>query len=248
MTRNNQISEFAHILGDVKIGSGNFISPGVVIIGPATIGNNNYFGPNCVIGTPPQDDNISVERHQNSSLANPGNFFEVQIGDNNVIREFVTVHKGMTTPTRIGNNCYLMSYAHIAHDCEIYDNVKIANNVQMGGFTSILKGAYIGLSAVLHQFSVIGHYSMIGMGSTIIRNIPPAGLAVGSPSRVIKVNEVALLKLGIPEFDWSIKFIESPNSETIHPSLKEEFVEYLQVVDSRSSQRIQLSKLRSSIE
>lgn len=248
MTNNNQISEFAHILGDVRIGTGNFVSPGAVIIGPAIIGNNNYFGPNCVIGTPPQDDKINVESHKTSSLGNLSDFFEVQIGDNNVIREFVTVHKGITSPTRIGNNCYLMSYAHIAHDCNIYDNVKIANNVQMGGYTSILSGAYIGLSAVLHQFSVIGHYSMIGMGSTTTRNIPPAGLAIGSPSRVIKVNETALLKLGIPEFDWSKKFIENPSLETIHLSLMEEFVEYLQVVDSRSSQRIELSNLRSSIK
>lgn len=248
MTNNNQISEFAHILGDVKIGAGNFVSPGAVIIGPVTIGNNNYFGPNCVVGTPPQDDKINVESHKTSSLGNLGDFFEVQIGDNNTIREFVTVHKGITSPTRIGNNCYLMSYAHIAHDCNIYDNVKIANNVQMGGYTSILSGAYIGLSAVLHQFSVIGHYSMIGMGSTTTRNIPPTGLAIGSPSRVMKVNKTALLKLGIPEFDWATKFIENPSSETIHPSLMKEYFEYLQVVDTRSSQRIELSNLRSSMK
>ncbi len=248
MTNNNQISEFAHILGDVKIGTGNFVSPGAIIIGPVIIGNNNYFGPNCVIGTPPQDDKINVESHKTSSLGNLGDFFEVQIGDNNVIREFVTVHKGLTSETRIGNNCYLMSYAHIAHDCNIYDNVKIANNVQMGGYTSVLSGAYIGLSAVIHQFSVVGHYSMIGMGSTTIRNIPPAGLAVGSPSQVIKVNKIALSKLGMSQFDWSIKFIEDPNSETIHPSLMEEFVEYLQVAETRNSQRIELSNLRNSIK
>jgi UDP-N-acetylglucosamine acyltransferase len=245
MTGDNQISEFSHILGKVNFGTGNFIGPGAVVIGPVTIGNNNYFGPNCVIGTPPQDDKVSIQSHKVSSLGNPGDSFEVQIGDNNVIREFVTVHKGLTSPTKIGNNCYLMSYAHVAHDCNIYDNVKIANNVQMGGYTSILEGAYIGLSAVLHQFCVIGQYSMIGMGSTTVRNILPTGLAIGSPSRVIKINKVALENLGIRELDWAVKFIENPDLDTVHPSLRKVFLEYLAVVDFRSSQRKEISILRS---
>ena len=241
----NEISDSAHIIGEVKMGSGNFVSNGATIIGPISIGDNNFFGPNCVVGTPPQDDLFGLKSHKAAALGQSSEFFGVEIGSRNIIREFVTIHKGLTSPTTIKDDCYLMSYAHIAHDCSISSQVKIANTVQMGGYTSILDGAYVGLSAVIHQFSVIGHYSMVGMGSIVTRNVPPAGLAVGSPARTLKINEIAVRKLGITEIDWAQIYLSKPSIDSVHPNLVRNFEEFEIVKSDRASQRKVISEWRN---
>jgi UDP-N-acetylglucosamine acyltransferase len=242
----NNISQYAHIIGDVRFGNDNFVAPGALIVGPISIGDNNYFGANCVVGTPPQDNQISLESHRLSSWGESKEFNEIIIGNNNVIREFVTIHKGLTTPTIIGDNCYIMSYSHIAHDCKIDNGVKIANSVQMGGYSSIHTGAYLGLSATLHQFSVIGHYAMIGMSSSTRGSIPPLCLAVGSPSRVIQMNKIALEKLGITEFEWTEDYVLNPILGNIHADLARLFREFQEEVDSRKYERLAISERRSS--
>lgn len=241
----NEISDSAHIIGDVKMGSGNFVANGATIIGPISIGDNNFFGPNCVVGTPPQDDLFDLASHKLAAVGQSSEYFGIEIGSRNIIREFVTIHKGLTSPTTIKHDCYIMSYAHIAHDCCISSHVKIANNVQMGGYTTILDGAYLGLSSIIHQFSVIGHHSMVGMGSTVNRNIPPAGLAVGSPARILKINEIALRKLGITEFNWDQLYISDPSIESIHTDLVTIFEEFLMVKSDRASQRKDITQWRN---
>lgn len=243
----NEISDSATLIGEVTIGTGNFIGPGAVIIGPIVIGNDNYFGPHCVIGTPPQDTIIDRVEHKKTTLGLSTDKNRIKIGNNNVIREFVTIHQGLTSITEIENNCYLMAYVHIAHDCKISSNVKIANNVQMGGYSTILEEAYLGLSAVLHQFTIVGAFAMIGMASVITRNIPPAGLAVGSPARVIKINQKALEKAGLNDFEWAENYLKLPVLSNIHPKLQIYFQNYLDITSSRSEERKAVTIYRENL-
>ena len=240
----NEISDNAHLIGDVQIGTGNYISPGAVIIGPITIGDNNYFGPNAVIGNAPQDDLISPSEHKLATLGLRTPDARLVIGNNNVIREFVTIHQGLTSVTEIGNHGYFMAYSHIAHDCKIKDHVKIANNVQMGGYSAVLEGAYLGLSSILHQFTVVGAYSMIGMGSVVNRNILPGHLVVGSPARPIKINKIALEKLGISEFEWADGYLKDPRQENIHPILQVNFKEFEKMVFEKENERERINRFR----
>ena len=243
----NEISDSATLIGEVTIGTGNFIGPGAVIIGPIAIGNNNYFGPHCVVGTPPQDTIINSIEHEKTTLGLRTGKNRIKIGNNNIIREFVTVHQGLTSITEIENHCYLMSYVHIAHDCKISSNVKIANNVQMGGYSTILQEAYVGLSAVLHQFTIIGAFAMIGMASVVTRNIPPLGLVVGSPARVIKINQKALEKTGLNDFEWVDDYLKSPSLSNIHPKLQIYFQNYLDITSSRSKERKAITIYRKTL-
>lgn len=245
MNSSNSISPAAHLIGKVELGQGNFISPGAVIIGPISIGNDNFFGPNCVIGAPPQDNILTFDENKSAALGKGKFDFDICIGNNNVIREFVTIHKGLTSVTELRDDIYLMCYAHVAHDSQIHEQVKIANNVQMGGYSTIMKGAYIGLSAVLHQFSVVGAYSMIGMGSLVNRVIPPGGLALGSPARMIKINKIALEKIGINDFEWVDGYLTNPTIENIHPELRQSYLEFSKERDHRILERKRVTTLRS---
>lgn len=244
MNTKNEIAASAHFIGDIVIGVGNFIGPGATIIGPITIGNNNYFGPNCVVGTPPQDDLFDFQNHCNATIGNRSPQYGIEIGNNNVVREFVTIHQGLTTKTIIKNNCYLMSYSHIAHDCYIDEKVKIANNVQMGGYTTILHDSYIGLSAVLHQFTTIGSFVMVGMGAVVPKNIPPALLALGAPARILKINNVAMQKIGISEASWESTYTKSPTYSNIHIFLQEDFKQFEEIVANKHQQRKDVSAIR----
>jgi UDP-N-acetylglucosamine acyltransferase len=244
MNTQNKIAASARLIGDVVMGVNNFISEGVTIIGPIVIGDNNYFGPNCVVGTPPQDDVFNIQEHYEATMGGRSRDNGIEVGNNNVIREFVTVHQGLTSKTVIRNDCYLMSYAHIAHDCFIDEKVKIANNVQMGGYTSIFHDSYIGLSAVLHQFSTVGAFVMIGMGSVVSKNVPPAVLIVGAPAKVIKTNRIALQKIGIVDTTWEAEYIRTPSPENIDGKLVSDYIDYEFMVARKISQREEVAKFR----
>ena len=246
MNTPNRISESAQLIGDVKIGFGNFISPGATIVGPISIGNDNYFGPNCVVGAPPQDDVFDIKDHCSASLGKRDSEHEVIIGNRNVIREFVTIHQGLTSKTIIRDNCYLMAYSHVAHDCYIDENVKIANNVQMGGYTTIFRNSYIGLSAVLHQFTTIGAFVMIGMGSVVSKNIPPGVLALGAPARIMKINRIALDRHEITESDWETEYLKSSTFENVHENLQADFKQFEIAKEKKVTQREEVSVFRAS--
>jgi UDP-N-acetylglucosamine acyltransferase len=238
--KENVFDPRALIIGEVVIGTGNYFGPGCVIYGPIVIGDNNFFGANCVIGAPPQDDAISLNAHVRMSRGEAISDGSISIGNGNIIREFVTIHRGEISETEIHNNIYLMAYSHIAHDCRIQSNVKITNAVQLGGYTTICYGVNIGLSAVIHQWSVVGAYAMIGMNSTVAKSIPPGSLAVGSPARIKGPNIFSLEKIGIADTNfWSeyladldcpevpiqlIPFIESYKKELTERMVQQSFV------------------------
>ncbi len=195
------VSPDADIAADVEIGpyaiigEGCTIGPECVISPRATLERNVKLGMSVkvgigtIIGGPPQD------------LKYAGEETTVEIGDGTVIREYATINRGTSHSfkTTVGKNCLLMSYVHIAHDCEIGNNVILSNVVQLAGHVTIEDKAIIsGLSAV-HQFARIGRHSFIGGCSRVAKDIPPFLKAVGNPVKLYGLNTIGLQRSGIDE-------------------------------------------------
>jgi UDP-N-acetylglucosamine acyltransferase len=173
----------------VKIGPDTLIKPHCVITGPTTIGSNNTIGPFATIGAPPQD------------LKYQGEDTELVVGDNNQIREYVSIHRGTVTDkgiTTVGSSNLLMGYVHIAHDCEIGDSAILANAATLAGHVQIHDHAIIGGLVAVHQFSRIGAYSYIGGLSGISKDVPPFIIVSGirKEMRVSGINKVGLRRHG----------------------------------------------------
>ena len=169
-----------------KIGEGNWIGP-YCLIGPGVqIGSNNRFEAFVSIGTPAE--------HRDYFLRPPG---LVRIGNNCIVREYVTINGGTTKTTCLGNQVVVLRGSYVAHDVTIRDNANISCNVMIGGHTVIGHGANLGLAAVVHQNRVIGAYAMIGMNSTVTRNMLPFLISFGSPCKLKRVNRVGLDRAGV---------------------------------------------------
>jgi UDP-N-acetylglucosamine acyltransferase len=180
------IGPFVHIHDDVVIDEGTEIMNGAVIAKGARIGKNCIIHPYAIISNVPQD----LKFTDIDSTA--------EIGDNTTIREFVTVHRGTEARKRstIGKNCFIMAYAHIAHDCIIGDSVIIANSVHMGGHCSIGDFTNVGGLTAIHQFSKIGSYCMVGGTSRVRKDIPPYALVSDDPVAFMKINMIGLRRRG----------------------------------------------------
>jgi UDP-N-acetylglucosamine acyltransferase len=198
----NLVDPTAKLIGNVEIGSGNFFGPGCVITGPIVIGDNNVFGPYSIIGGPPQDDQFGLEKTRGFFSNGGEGDLSIQIGDRNVFREFVTVHHPLSTKTIIGSDNYFMTQAHIPHDAYVADRIKLANSVQIAGYTSIMSDSYLGLGVVVHQFISIGSHSMIGMSAIVTKDVAPGSKVAGSPARLIGPNMVGLRKTGVVDFSY----------------------------------------------
>lgn len=244
ISRANRISPSATILGNVSLGSGNIVESGAVLVGPLGVGDDNYFGPNCVVGAPAEDDVLADELRRFGLETTYGG--SVRIGNQNVIREFVTVHRGLTGETAIGDDCYIMARSHVAHDCVIRDGAKIATNVQLGGYCWVGRGAYLGLSAALHQFVVVGGYSMVGMGSVLTRTVPPCSLLYGNPARLVRPNAVAIERLGISTIDWWEGLRDGSSRVLVPERLAEDFAEFEAAVDCAIALRETVTVWRSA--
>jgi len=165
-----KIGPYCVVDGHVRIGSGTELISHVVISGHTTIGENNRIFPFACIGHEPQD----LKYHGEPS--------EVIIGDNNTLRENVTINPGTEGGgmlTRMGNGNLLMAYSHVAHDCRLGDEVIMANAATLAGHVEIADGAIIGGLSAIHQFIRIGRYAMIGGMSGIVKDIPPFCLTAG---------------------------------------------------------------------
>ena len=181
----------------------NYIHPTAIIHPTALLGRNNYIGPFCIIGPNVKiADNNHFESH--CSIGAPPehrdfwktSYQSVNIGSNNMFREFVTVHSGTSCDTIIMNNVVMLTKSHVGHDAFIEDNVNISCFACVGGHSIILKGANLGLHSVIHQNCVVGHYSMIGMGCIVTKKslILPCSTYVGNPARKLKLNDYAIKK------------------------------------------------------
>lgn len=182
-----QIGPYAVIGDKVKVGPGTTIGAHVVLEGPTEIGARNHIFPGVAIGLEPQD------------LKYDGAPTWVKIGDDNRIREYVTINRatGAGEATVIGNGNLLMAYVHVAHNCVIGNSVVIANSVALAGHVHIESRATIGGVLGIHQFVHIGRLAMVGGMSRIDRDVPPYMLVEGNPSRVRSLNLVGLKRAGI---------------------------------------------------
>ncbi len=169
--------------GNIKIGDGTIIDVGTCIYGNVVIGISNKIGPYAVIGSDPQDIKYKGEE-----------VGFVEIGDYNVIREFVTIHKPTSkeSKTRIGSRCLLMVGSHVAHDAFVGDGVILVNNCLLAGFSVVEDGAFVSALIGLHQHTRIGKYAIVGALSKIVQDVPPFTMAVGIPVEVVGINSVGL--------------------------------------------------------
>jgi len=184
-----EIGAFAMIGEGCEIGDGCVIAPRATIERNARLGEGVKVGIGTIIGGAPQD------------LKYAGEETTVEIGANTVIREYATINRGTahSFKTTVGRNCLLMSYVHIAHDCQVGDGVILSNVVQLAGHVTIDDKAILsGLSAV-HQFARIGRNSFIGGMSRVSKDIPPFLKAVGNPVKLYGLNTVGLQRSGFSE-------------------------------------------------
>ncbi len=182
IAENVRIEPFATIGRDVVIGEGSWIGPNTVIMDGARIGKHCNIFPGSVISAIPQD------------MKYQGEYTTVEIGDNTTIREFVTINKGTKArgKTIIGKNCLLMAYVHIAHDCELGDQVIMVNNAALGGEVEVDDWAIISASCLVHQFVQIGKHVMIQGGSKVGKDVPPYITAGRDPFSYEGLNSIGL--------------------------------------------------------
>lgn len=173
------IGPYSIIGADVEIGSGCEIESHVVIKGPTKIGKNNKIFQFSSVGEAPQDKKFADERTA------------LEIGDNNLIRENVTINRGTVQGggiTKIGNDNWIMAYVHIAHDCIVGNDNILANNASLAGHVIINDFVILGGFTLISQFNSMGSYSFSAMGSVISRNVPPYVLVSGHMAKPIGVN------------------------------------------------------------
>lgn len=180
------IGPFTVIESDVVIGDGTSVGANCMIGSHTRIGKNNRIFNNASIGTGPQD------------LKYNGEITFLEIGDNNTIREFVTINRacGENNKTIIGNNCFLMAYSHVAHNCLLGSNIVMANLATLAGHIEIADNVVIGGLAGLHQFVKVGCNSMIGGLSKIIKDVVPYALVDGNPATIFGPNLIGLKRAG----------------------------------------------------
>lgn len=186
VAKNVVIEPFVNIEKNVEIGEGTWIGSNVTIMEGARIGRNCKIFPGAVISAIPQD------------LKYAGEDTLVKIGDNVTVREFVTINRGTkaNNETVIGNNCLLMAYVHIAHDCVIGDNVILANAATLAGHITISDWAIIGGMTAIHQFVQVGVHSFLSGGVLVRKDVPPFTKGAREPLSYVGVNSIGLRRRG----------------------------------------------------
>ena len=187
--RDVEVGPYSVIGENVFIGDGTKISSHVVIEGWTTIGRECQIHHGACVGNAPQD------------LKFKGEKTFVYIGDNTVIREFVTINRatGEGEETRIGSNCLLMGTVHIAHNCVVGNNVVISNHAGLAGHVTVEDRAIISGLTGVHQFVKIGRNAMVGGASKVVQDVPPFVIADGRPARVCGLNSVGIARAGLSE-------------------------------------------------
>ncbi|AGF80022.1 acyl-(acyl-carrier-protein)--UDP-N-acetylglucosamine O-acyltransferase [Desulfocapsa sulfexigens DSM 10523] len=183
------VGPFSVIEDGVIIGAGTTVATHVRISGPCKIGENNIIDSFAALGGAPQD------------LGYTGEPTELILGNNNHIREYASIHRGTVKGggrTVIGNNCLIMAYAHIGHDCIIEDYVIIVNAAHLSGHTEVGARATVGGLTGTHQFSRIGTFAFIGGGSAVSKDVPPYAMVTGERGQmhISGLNKVGLRRNG----------------------------------------------------
>jgi UDP-N-acetylglucosamine acyltransferase len=186
-----EIGPFSVISPQAMIGDKSILRSHVVIEGNVAIGTSNFIGHGAIIGTPPQDLSSSPDRKT-----------KVEIGNDNVIREYCTIHRGSPegSATKIGDKNFLMAGAHVGHNCEIGNNVVIANNCLLAGHVRVDDQAFLGGGSTFHQHMHIGRLVMVQGSSAFGKDLPPFVIAAERNS-VFGINVVGLRRSGFSAKD-----------------------------------------------
>ena len=203
-----KIGPFCFIGSNVELGDEVELISNVHIEGNTKIGKRTKIFPFASVGTAPQD--LKYKGEKNS----------LEIGENNVIREYVTINPGTAGgghKTVIGNNCLLMISSHVAHDCKLGNNIVIANNVPLGGHVTIEDSVVIGGNSAVQQFTRIGRLAMIGGMTGVLKDVIPFGLSFGNRNYLKGINLVGLRRRKydnkkIIELDQAYRKIFSSNN------------------------------------
>ncbi|HSV32441.1 MAG TPA: acyl-ACP--UDP-N-acetylglucosamine O-acyltransferase, partial [Atribacteraceae bacterium] len=189
-----EIGPYAIIGAGCRIGDGSRIGAFTICEGRVVIGIRCSIGHHAVLGTPPQD--VSYQGEESG----------IEIGDETIIREFVTIHRstGLKKWTRIGKKCFIMAYGHIAHNCLIGDEVTLANGSTLAGYVTVEDQATLSGLVGVHQFVRIGRLAMIGGLSKVIKDVPPYTLADGHPVKLYGLNKVGMQRRGVSQKDREV--------------------------------------------
>lgn len=189
-----QVGHNAVVEGDFEIGEGCRVDHSALVRGRVRIGAGGWIFPFAAVGTAPEH-----RAHMGASRTDfAGEFGPITIGRGTHIREFATVNQPLPGGrTAIGSDCYVLAYSHVAHDVEVADSVTLATQALLGGHSTVGDHAYVGLGAETHQFTRIGRYAIVGMGSTILRDVLPYAVMIGA--RFTKINRVGMRRGGMGE-------------------------------------------------
>lgn len=185
-----EVGPYAVIGPQVTIGAGTTVGPHAVIDGRTRLGERNKVFQFASVGAQPQD------------LKYAGEDSALEIGDENLIREFTTLHKGTTGGggvTRIGNGNLFMAYAHVAHDCQVGNGCVFANAATLGGHVEIGDHVILGGLAAVHQFTRVGRHAFIAGGSMVVMDVPPFCTAQGDRAELVGINSIGLARHGFSE-------------------------------------------------
>ena len=187
LARDVEVGPYSIVGPGVTIGSGSRLGSHVRIVGNTRIGKRNRFFHACSVGEEAQD----LKEHSENGL--------IKIGDDNVFREQMTVHRPGSDDriTEIGNRCYLMVGSHVAHDCKLGDSVIIANNTALAGFVHLGDGAFLSAFVGIHQHCKIGKLSMIGALTKVVQDIPPFVTTTGIPAKANALNTLGMKRMKI---------------------------------------------------
>ena len=185
-----EVGPWSRIGAGVCVGAGTVIHPHVVIDGPTRIGRGNEIYAFNAIGGDSQDKKFK------------GEHAVLEIGDNNIIREFCTLNRGTGDGggvTSVGDNNWIMAYVHIAHDCRLGSHIVMANNASLAGHVTVDDYAILGGFTLVHQFCAIGRYCFTGLGSVITKDVPHYLTVAGSPAKPHGLNTEGLKRNGFEE-------------------------------------------------
>lgn len=185
-----QVGPYAVIGQHVQLGAGTIVGPHAVIEGRTRIGERNRIFQFASVGAQPQD------------LKYAGEDSELHIGDENLIREFTTLHKGTAGGggvTRVGNGNLFMAYSHVAHDCQVGNGCVFANSATLGGHVEIGDHVILGGLSAVHQFTRIGRHAFVAGGSMVVMDVPPYCTAQGDRAELVGINSVGLARHGFSE-------------------------------------------------
>jgi len=185
-----EVGPYAVIGPQVSIGAGTTVGPHAVIEGRTRLGERNKVFQFASVGAQPQD------------LKYAGEDSALEIGNENLIREFTTLHKGTTGGggvTRIGNGNLFMAYAHVAHDCQVGNGCVFANAATLGGHVEIGDHVILGGLAAVHQFTRVGQHAFIAGGSMVVMDVPPFCTAQGDRAELAGINGIGLARHGFTE-------------------------------------------------